>query len=212
MKKVISLLLALVMCLSLCACGETWEEKDEKEEKLAVGNTASTDLAEFTLENAQFTYYVDGTTKDGNFLAPTDDPDKSFYTASLGHCYVSLTFTLTSKDRGNHISFAGTFADWDPNFEVAYSGESYPVRGFDSRDNDGSDYFSLGSSVVIGNEYEMYFAMSYLLDAGETVTIRTFGVVAFDPENLTDGFELSVDVPNSKGEYETFTYTIPAKA
>ena len=51
-----------------------------------------------------------------------------------------------------------------------------------------------------------------LLRAGSTVTIRAAGVVAVDPENLTDGFELSVDVPNSKGEYETFTYAVPARA
>ena len=54
--------------------------------------------------------------------------------------------------------------------------------------------------------------MNWPLDAGSTVTIRAAGVVAVDPENLTDGFELSVNVPNSKGEYETFTYAVPARA
>lgn len=204
MKRIIAFVLSLIMLLTLCACGET------EKEKLDVGKTASTDLAEFTLENAQFAYYLDNTFMSENYLVPTVDANEVF-AASLGHCLVSLTFTLTSKNRGNHIDFAGIFADWDPNFTVTYSGESYPVNGFDLNDSDGRDYFSLAFSVI-GSEYRMSDAMSYLLAAGETVTIRAFGVVAVDPENLSDGFDLSVDVLNSKGEHETFVYTIPAKA
>ena len=209
MKRIIAFVLSLIMLLTLCACGETEKEKLE-EEKLDVGKTASTDLAEFTLENAQFAYYLDNTFMSENYLVPTDDANEVFG-ASLGHCLVSLTFTLTSKNRANHIDFAGIFTDWDPNFTVTYSGESYPVNGFDLNDSDGCDYFSLAYSVI-GSEYRMSDAMNYLLAAGETVTIRAFGVVAVDPENLSDGFDLSVDVLNLKGEHETFVYTIPAKA
>lgn len=208
-RRIVALLLSAAMCLTLCACGETEKEKLE-EEKLDVGKTASTDLAEFTLENAQFAYYLNNTFLDENYLLPTDEPNEVF-AASLGHCLVSLTFTLTSKDRGNYIDFAGTFTDWDPNFIVTYGGESYPVNGFDLNDNDGNDYFSLGYSVI-GSEQNAFGSMNYLLTAGETVTIRAFGVVAVDPGNLTDGFDISVDVPNSQGEYETFTYTIPPRA
>lgn len=207
MKRIIAFALSLLIVLSLCACGET---EEEKEEKLTVGNTASTDLAELTLENAQFAYYLNNTFMDENYLLPTDEPNKVF-AATLGHCLVSLTFTLTSKDRGSYIDFAGNFTDWDPNFTVTYGGASYTVKGFDLNDNDGSDYFSLDFSVI-GSEQRMADSMNYLLDAGETVTIRAFGVVAVDPENLTDGFDISVDVPNSQGEYETFTYAIPARA
>lgn len=207
-RRITALLLSAAMCLTLCACGET------EKEKLDVGKTASTDLAEFTLIDAQFAYYLDNHVND-NYLVPIEETDTMF-AASVGHCYVSLTFTLTSKDRGNHISFAGTFGDWDPNFEVTYSGESYTVRGFDLNDNDGSDRLNLSFAASINKETGKLTGQistdNYLLDAGKTITIRTFGVVAVDPENLTDGFDLSVDVPNSKGEYETFVYTIPAKA
>ncbi len=209
MKRILALVLSLIMLLTLCACGETEKEKLE-EEKLDVGKTASTDLAEFTLENAQFAYYLDNTFMSENYLVPTDDANNVFV-AGLGHCLVSLTFTLTSKDRGRYINFAGPFPDWDTNFAVTYSGESYPVNGFDLNDRDGLDYFSLAYSVIV-SEYRMSDTANFLLNAGKTVTIRAFGVVAVDPENLTDGFDLSVDVLNSKGEHETFVYTIPAKA
>ena len=212
MKRIIAFVLSLLMVLSLCACGETKEK--EKEEKLAVGNTASTDLAELTLENAQFAYYLDNHVNE-NYLAPIEETD-TMYAASLGHCFVSLTFTLTSKDRGGSISFAGTFGDWQPNFTVTYGGESYTAKGFDLNDNEGSGGINLTFAAYIdrgtGKSSGQIGSSNYLLDAGKTVTIRTFGVVAVDPENLTDGFDISVDVPNSQGEYETFTYTIPARA
>ena len=39
-----------------------------------------------------------------------------------------------------------------------------------------------------------------------------FGIIHVDPTSLKDAFDLEISVPNSTGEYETFLYTIPAKA
>ena len=49
-----------------------------------------------------------------------------------------------------------------------------------------------------------------LISAGETVTLRFFGIIKLEPESLNDGFTLNVTVPNSKGEYENFQYQVPA--
>ena len=55
MKRTIALILALVMCLSLCACGGGTETTNKKENtKVAIGETASTDLFECTLTRAEF--------------------------------------------------------------------------------------------------------------------------------------------------------------
>lgn len=206
MKRIIALVLSLIMILALCACGET-------EAKLAVGETASTDIAQFTLENAEFAYYLDNVVND-NYLVPTDESN-IMYAASTGHCFVSLTFTLANNDRGGYLSFPDS-SGWSPSLTVAYGGEDYPVKGFDLNFKEGSDQLNLSFAASINKETGKLTGqigtVNYLLHAGKTITIRTFGVVAFDPENLTDGFELSVDVPNSKGEYETFTYAVPAMA
>ncbi|MBE6705819.1 MAG: hypothetical protein E7583_11190 [Ruminococcaceae bacterium] len=61
MKRTIAVILAFVMCLSLCACGngndapstEATEDTAESTIKLALGETASTDIVEFTLDEAQ---------------------------------------------------------------------------------------------------------------------------------------------------------------
>ncbi len=207
-RRITALLLSAAMCLSLCACGE-------EEAKLAVGETASTDIAEFTLEDAQFAYYLSNVV-DANYLTPTDESN-IMYAASTGHCLVSLTFTLTNIDRGGYLSFCDRFPEdqWKPNFVLEYEGKEYPVNSYTLNDKDG-ETFSMEYAVTVDKKTGAYIehidTSNYLLRAGKTVTIRAAGVVAVDPENLTDGFELSVNVPNSSGEYETFTYTVPARA
>ena len=226
MKRIMSLVLLLVLCLSLCACGggndtpetteaptETTQAPTEPVIKLALGETASTDLAEFTLENSTFTYYVSNVST--NYVEPTDEPNDLF-AASIGHCYVSVTFTITNKDRGGSISYAGSFAEWHPNWSVTYGGVDYPVKGYDLNNNAGTGSISLQFSAVVDKEtgkvIEKHSSGNYLLSAGETVTLRAFGIIDADPENLTDGFEFTVGVPNSKGEYEYFTYIVPAQS
>lgn len=214
-KRIVAMFLASVMCLSLCACNG-----DSNVEKIAVGETASTDLADFTLDNCQFTYHVNNTIAGGEdtFLLPTDEPNGSF-DASIGYCYVSLTFTITNKDRGGHINFCGIDDldpdQWNPNFTLSYNGTDYHVNGYDIHDREGSEDFSLHYAVITDQETgERTYpeTVNRLIYDGQTIKIRTFGVINLEPEELTDGFDISVDVLNSKGEYETFVYTVPARA
>ncbi len=229
MKKPLLIVLTLAMLLSLCACGggsdtptsdvdktppatESPVEESPAVSKLTLGEVASTDLAEFTLENSQFTYYVSNVST--NYVEPTEEPN-TLFAASIGHCYVSLTFTITNKDRGGSISYAGSFSEWAPKWTVSYDGTDYPVKGFDLNNNAGDNSINLSFSAVVdkesGKTIKKHDSMNYLLSAGETTTLRTFGIIDVEPENLTDEYDFTVGVPNSKGEYEYFTYTIPAR-
>lgn len=202
MKRIIALLLALMMCLSLCGCGE------DKTPKLAVGETASTDIVDFTLKDAQFAVYLSpvGT----NFVEPIEDGD-TIFTASVGHSFVSMTFTLKNNDRGGNLRFDGTFEDWAiDGWSVKYNGEEYNIKDLDLNDANGNSHHSLSNSAIIHNNgtVEKYGLSTYILDAGAEVTIRTFGMLDVEPENLTDGFELTIQLPNSSGEFESFTYAV----
>ncbi len=53
---------------------------------------------------------------------------------------------------------------------------------------------------------------NYLLSAGETVSFRTIGILNMEPTSWDDGFDLIIDIPNSSGEYESFTYSIPEES
>lgn len=221
MKKALSLILALVMCLSLCACGGNndttvpTEPKTVPTEpptvKVNLGETVSTDIAEFTLLDSSFTYYA--TSLSTNYVAPVDEPD--YFTASVGHCLVSVTFKITNKDRGGSLSFAGGAGNWKPNWTVSYNGADYSVKGYSLSSNSGNHWIDLAYAALLsadGNEtIKRYGLSNYLLYAGDTVTLRTIGVIDIEPENLTDSFDFTVGVINSKGEHELFTYTVPAR-
>lgn len=102
-----------------------------------------------------------------------------------------------------------SFSEW----RVSYNGEDYPLKSFDLNDNGGSLNFKLNTSAIIDKTdwsvIEKHKSSNYLLHAGETVTLRTIGIIDTEPNSLGDGFLLTVAIPNSKGEYEYFTYNVP---
>lgn len=210
MKKILALALALVLCFSLVACtGNSGNDIV----KVNLKETVSTDIVDFTLENSELAYYVSNVST--NYVEPTEKPNTMF-AARTGTCYVSMTVTITNKDRGGNIDFGGIFGDWDPsNWKVTYNGESYEMFGFDlNQDNYKS--INLAYSALVDKDTNKVISKvgtdNKLIDAGKTVTIRMFGIIHTEPAALTDGFDLEVSVPNSKGEYEKFVYAIPAKA
>ena len=210
MKKIITLLLVAILCFSLAACGSKSEENIVKSN---LKETVSTDIVDFTLENSEFTYYVSNVSS--NYVEPTDKPN-SMFAARTGTCYVSMTVTITNKDRGGSIDFAGGFGNWDPaDWKVKYNGETYDIYGFDLNIDNRSS-INLSFAALVDKDTNKVISKvgtsNELISAGESVTIRMFGIIHVDPTALTDGFDLEVSVPNSTGEYETFVYAIPAKA
>ena len=235
MKKIISLLLALVLCLSLCACGggdaapetaapstttepapetaapSTTTEPAPTEPtipKLNLGETASTNLVDFTLLNADFTIYASATSN-STYLSPVDD--QTMYGASIGKILMIPAFTMTNKDRAGSMSVCGMTPDWNFNWSVNYNGTEYPVYGFDLNSDDVRVEMSPGCLIDPLTEYSInkHDSSNYLLYAGETVSMRIVTVANFEPANLTDGFELRISLPNASGELEDFIYVIP---
>lgn len=220
MKKALSLLLALVLCLSLCACDngetantsepETTEQAGESSiPKLKIGETASTNLVDFTLLNAEFTIYTSATSNSG-YLSPVEKP--TIYGAGIGKILMIPAFTITNKDRAGSISVCDSFReDWPFDWTITYDNNEYPVYGFDLNSNNTRVETDPGCIIDPLTEYciEKYDCANYLLYAGETVSMRIVTTANFEPKNTDDGFELTVSLPNAYGEIEKFTYVIP---
>lgn len=224
MKKVLSLILAVVMCLSVCACTpvdtapettvpettvpETTEATEPPIPTAQVKETVSTDIVDLTLEHSKLTYYVSNVSS--SYVEATEKANDMF-AAKIGTCYVSMTVTIKNKDRGGSLNLGNVwnFADWT----VTYNGEEYDMYGFDLNT---ADYYKirLDYAAIVDKATGKVLARNdtsnKLLDAGETCTLRFFGIIKVDPASLNDGFELNVKVPNSKGEYEEFKYLVPA--
>ena len=224
MKKAISLILALVLCLSLCACGggdngennatnapETTEAPKPEIPTAQIKETVSTDIVDLTLEHSKLTYYVSNSSS--NYVEATEEAN-SLYAAKIGTCYVSMTVTVANKDRGGSLDFCGGFSAWDPaDWSVTYNGEEYEMYGF-NLNMDNCDSISLSYGAIVDKEtgkvIDKVGSGNKLISAGETITLRFFGIIKLDPKSLNDGFELNVKVPNSKGEHENFKYIVPA--
>ena len=149
-----------------------------------------------------------------SFLRPAEE--SSIYGASVGHSLVIPTFTLTNKDRSGSISVADSF-DWPLAWSVSYDGNEYPIMSFDLNSNDGGTRgIRLSPAAIINSEtgdmIEKNDSSNYLLSAGETVSFRTIGILNMEPASWDDGFDLIIDIPNSSGEYESFTYSIPEES
>lgn len=205
MKRAIVLLLIAIMILGLCACGN-------REDGLALGEVAATDLAEFKLEDSVFTSYVSNVSS--SYVEATDVKNDLF-AAAEGHCYVSMVFTITNKSQDRSICYASSLAEWNPNWVVSYNEESYPVKGFDINNEEGTAFINLSYAAIVdqarGITLKKNESVNYLLAPNESVTIRTFGVIDVEPDTLNDAYSVKIGVLNSEGEHEEFTYVVPER-
>lgn len=99
MKKFIALILALVLCLSLCACGggnntpETTEATEPSIVKFAVGETASTEVIEFTLDSVEFADHLSLTPGD-EYLTPIAADASGGLIPNEGKIFACFSFTV----------------------------------------------------------------------------------------------------------------------
>ena len=144
MKKLLALVLAVVLCLALTACGK---EKEPEIVKTALKETVSTDTVDFTLEDCQLTYYVSNNS--ATYVEPTEEAN-TLFASKKGTCYVSMTVTVTNNDRGGSISFCGNFNSWNPTeWNVKYNGETHEMYGFDLN-NDNSKISNYHYLKILG--------------------------------------------------------------
>lgn len=174
------------------------------------GDTVSTDIVDLTIEQASFTYYASSKV-DQSWAAPLAEDSGGIFKTNKGRTFVALTFTVTNKDR-NTIDIGETFQNgWDFSWKVLYKNASYNIKTFDLNNPDGNYGLSLSFSAISKdgrNTFSKYDSSNYLLKAGETITIRTLGLVTMEPEFLDDGFDLIVNVLNSQAKDELFIYSI----
>lgn len=211
MKKIIALLLAVVMCFSISACGsesstpeapeEPAEESQAAPENSAVyalGDSVETDILKITLNNAELAIKLDTTTAMNYFTADTYDPDKDVgehYVANKGHTYVVIEYLAENLDRGS-VQFDGVFTDHF--LTVEYNGETYTGE---------TEY---GARSENGYEWEEYDALGVLLTAGTSEYYRCYIDIPVEANDLADDFDLIFSLPKSDGTTEDYRYAVKA--
>lgn len=218
MKKALSLFLALVMALSLAACGGS-SAAEEKETPTAageppaveetaeistytVGETAETDILALTLDWAQLSIALENTWGDDYFTPKEYDAAEDAnnpYVAAKGHTLVSIIYTVSNLDRAS-VDFDGSF---NPTFiTVEYQGASASE----------TKYGAEGIANEYGlNEWSQYNSSNVLLQAGETCTYKCYCDIAVDAADLTDSFRITFSMPNSDGTTTDAVFTVDSE-
>lgn len=227
-NKFIGILLTTTMMLLLCSCGASKDIETEKNtteintefevtgseivsedtKKYNLGDTVSTDIMDFTLHDASFSYYL--SMEYSTYCEPQDSEDVS-YVANKGHTFLPLIFEIENKDRASwRVGELSKSSGWELNWEMLYNNEEYDLKDYNLNSIDGSNHFTLDFSAIGSNmeNLKRYDSIIYILSAGEKIVVRTMGYVNMEPANLTDSYELTINVPNSSGEYEEFTYIV----
>lgn len=221
MKKVTCLFLALLLCVGLCACGGNAAPSDEKkgteptetqappETYYAVGDTVSTNLFTFTLDEAQLAIALNNTHGD-DFCTPKDynaqvDKDNP-YVAATGHTYVAFTYTVENISRASEEFHDGNFVT------VVYDGTEYSRSMEDCACYYYQDYQYYYNGRMYTDEAGVWHSGpsgNMYVGAAEKESRRAYADISVETASLTDGFLLRVSVPSSEGKVE-FTYQIPA--
>lgn len=224
MKKQATLLMALALCLSLCACGgETSTSTDGPvadttvpEAYYQIGDTVSTNLFNFTLDAAELAIALENTYGesfgDPKEYNPQEDSNNIFV-APTGHTYVAFTYTVenVSRTSGNFHDCGritnGGFVD------VIYKGEKYDTTIDDCAVMYYQDhqYLDINGQLKTeaANRWYTNPSNNMLVGASEKQSRKAYADFAVEVDSLTDEFYLCVRVPSSEGS-EVFTYYIPS--
>ena len=119
MKKFLSVILGLVICLSLCACGGNTDT-------LKVGDTTTTSVVEFTLTRFEYAdklknaVFQTGKTPDPEYLLPTEEEQyNSPFVAKEGNVMISFSYTLKNigKEKLTFPINLGITANYNDGYE-----------------------------------------------------------------------------------------------
>lgn len=178
-----------------------------------LGGSIETDILRITLTNAEFAIKLNGESsgtydeiKSGKtklsedyFRAEEYNPETDSglaYIAPKGHTFVAIEYVAQNLDRTS-ISFDGTFNK--DLFAVEYDGNTYPCT---------TNY---GCESDQGYNWIKYTSVNVFLANNTPKHLRCYVDIPIDVTDLNDDFTLILTLPNSKGEFTKFKYSVKAE-
>ena len=201
MKKAISLLLVLVLCLSLCACGGTKEgaapeEASPKASELKVGDTAVGQLFDVTLLSAQPVDCIENGYK-WHMWSPDEKTTYQDVTAEEGYTIFKITYRYTYKGKASGEFGFNLLLDYD---------DGYLFDGIDGHALPAIDYSKSRLGYEETYEIGAWDCFIYVDDplSFEGGEITEYIIVNDQVLANTDkSFVLKFDAPTSPWDYKT---------
>lgn len=176
-----------------------------------IGDTVSTDIAEFTLNDSQLTIALSNVVDDTYFTPQEYNAEHDAINplvAKTGHAFVYVDFTLSAIDRSSISVNNNAYHNGDL-YKISYNGKT-------SKGN-----FEIGAEKVISSNYfgQVLSKEWKRFDGGLGITISKGGKSQFrgyadieNIENLKDKYYITFNLPNSQGKIQDFTYVINAES
>ena len=226
MKRIWALIAAFVLMSALTACGggekadttpdsnvtpeintaadsgnpATADPTGTETQYYKIGDTVSTDIVEFTLDEAELAIALsnmqDETYGMPKEYSPQEDAQNPFV-AATGHTYATFTYTLTNLDR---TSFNGELPLISAQYQDAVSDKQVDCAELPA---ESGVWESNGN-----NPASPVYSWHFVLKAGEQRSFRSFIDVPVEAEALTDSFLLTAELPVSDGSTASFSYLI----
>lgn len=177
-----------------------------------IGDTVSTDIVEFTLNDSQLAIALDNVYRTNkvvneNYLKPKeynaeeDSQMPSAFVTNLGETYVYMEFTVEAIERSNVM--IGSITNSEKYVTIQYNNNKYsaePTLGL-AKKLKGS-----GNSFI--NVWQKP-SLSYISESrGEKEQFRAYTTIKETIENLKDKYYITFKLPNSQGKTQNFTYVI----
>lgn len=176
----------------------TEEEPQEKVEYYKIGDTVSTDIIEFTLDEAELAIALSNTVDENYFLPKEYDPQrdaKNPLVAAKGHTYATFSYTICNLDRTN---YNGKLP-----FVTAEYKDTTSNKQVDGAEYKGDTWITTGN-----NPTSPVYSWRFVLDVGIERSFRSFIDIPVEADDLTDGFLLNIELPISDGTTSIYTYKI----
>lgn len=198
MKKFVSILLIIAMCISLAACGASSDDKTDTYYK--IGDTVSSDILEFTLDKAALSIALNNV-MDENYGSPKEynaqeDKDNPFVCAK-GNTYATFTYTINNIDR---TSYNGVLPLVEAEYKDVISDKQVDFAEYV---NEKDEWKSTGNDTI-----RPVYSWHFVLEPGVAETYRSYIEIPVEADSLTDDFILTVKLPSSDGSTSDFSYLI----
>lgn len=182
--------------------------EENEADRYVVGDTVSTDIAEFTLDRAELCIALNNTYGD-KFLTPKEydanQDNKNPYVAPVGKTLLSFDFTIKNTNR-TLVNFCGLDSKaWHPNFKVEYNGETYLLNRYNDRSFDLTETIK---DFGDGAGYVKDECGNMIIDAGAQCKMRSVGLIGVEPKEENPVFTIILELPTSNGNTTVFAYDV----
>ena len=200
MKKALSLILALALCLSLCACGGNEDGTTvEEQKKYSVNETAISSRFECSLKQVSFAKRVEASEGSSGYMLPATEDTIISRPAKSGNillCFTAnlkYTGTTTIQDMGfGSISGAiGFYATYDTEYTYTIFTAS---RYKDYKWEHYTEYNGSGT-----------YSCSFTPLSNDTLTVRAFIEL---PAVVAENTDKPLDITINLGSNESVTFSI----